>query len=144
MTAIALSLIVQVSTSAIPGQSYSEALNHSLRTGEPLVVLLGADWCPACVKMKRSILPQVAKAGGLTGVAFAYVDADRQPQLASQLAQGSSIPQLIRYERQGNQWERQLLTGAHATEKVAAFIQGRPDDSAKSRGWSAILSGWTK
>jgi thiol-disulfide isomerase/thioredoxin len=144
MSTIALSLILQASISADPDQTYSEALNQSLRTGKPLVVLLGADWCPACVKMKRLILPQVAKTGGLDGVAFAYVDADRQPQLASQLAQGSSIPQLFRFERRGSQWERQLLRGAHASEKVAAFIQGSPEDSSKSGGWSAILSGWIK
>jgi thiol-disulfide isomerase/thioredoxin len=144
MTTIALSVILQVSITTTPGQSYSEAFVQSFQTGRPLVVLLGADWCPACLKMKDSIVPEVTRAGGLDGVSFAYVDVDRQPHLASILSRGSAIPQLIRFEQRGSDWESQLLTGAHSTRKVTAFIQGGPDENKTPDGWAARLSSWAQ
>jgi thioredoxin-like negative regulator of GroEL len=144
MTTFALSVILQASVVATTGQSYSEAFARSYYTGQPLIVLLGADWCPGCVKMKEFVLPEVARAGGLRGVSFAYVDIDRQPQLASKLSRGNSIPQLIRFERRGESWESQLLTGAHSAGKVAAFIQGGPDENKTAEGWAARLSGWAQ
>jgi thiol-disulfide isomerase/thioredoxin len=144
MTTFALSVILQASAVAATGQSYSDAFARSYYTGQPLVVLLGADWCPGCVKMKNSVLPEVARGGGLQGVSFAYVDIDREPQLASKLSRGSSIPQLIRFERRGDSWESHLLKGAHSARKVAAFIQDGPDENKTAQGWAARLSGWAQ
>lgn len=148
MTSLALAVALQASMMGANSQgafaNYEEAFQGSIDTGRPLVVLLGADWCPACVKMKNTILPEVHQAGGLAGINMTYVDVDRDPRLASQLARGSSIPQLIRFERRGTQWESQLLTGAHSPRKVAAFIQGGPDENKTPAGWGARLSSWAE
>jgi hypothetical protein len=72
--------------------------------------------------MRNAILPQVAKAGGLDGVEFAYVDFDRQPQLAAQLSQSKSIPQLIRLQKTRLGWDSRVLVGAKAPREVHAFV----------------------
>jgi thiol-disulfide isomerase/thioredoxin len=143
MTNLALSVVLQASVLAAPGQPYDQAYQNSVASGRPLVVLLGADWCPACVKMKNSILPEVEKAGGLRCVELTYVDVDRQPRLAQGLSRGASIPQLIRFERKGDQWVSQLLTGAHSTRKVSEFL-ACPQPERGPPSWSARLSAWSQ
>ena len=76
----------------------------------PLVVLVGADWCPACRRMKK-ILPQAASAGTLGEVEFAYVNTDRQPELADRLLQSGSVPQLIRLEKTAAGWVHGKVMG---------------------------------
>jgi len=131
----------------VPRTDYATALKRSKASGRPLVVMLGADWCPACVQLKRSTLPQVAKLGGMKGVEYAYVDIDRDDKLADALTRAESIPQLIRFEKTKKGWARDLLVGAQSVKRVAAFIRGkaepkseeqRPDDLA------AVLTGWAK
>jgi thiol-disulfide isomerase/thioredoxin len=150
MTTLLMTALVQVSVLATPAGTataeadYATAFKRTMASGRPLVVLLGADWCPGCVKMKKTILPQVAKAGGLRDVEFAYVDSDRQPKLASRLSQGGAIPQLIRYEKTEEGWQRDLLVGAHSVKKVTSFVDGKQTKRAKPEGWRAGLTGWGK
>ncbi len=92
----------QAKRTAVPQTDYATAFKRSLESGRPLVVLLAARWCPGCVQMKESILPRVAKAGGLAGVEYAYVD--RDPRMARRLSQAAAIPQLIRYEKTEDGW----------------------------------------
>lgn len=113
MTTLLLAAILHTQATTLPNNDYANAHKQSLSSGRPLVVLLGADWCPGCVQMKNSIMPRVAKAGGLANVEFAYVDMDRQPKLAARLTRGGAIPQLIRYEKTKKGWKRDLLVGAH-------------------------------
>jgi thioredoxin-like negative regulator of GroEL len=134
----------------VPQTDYATALKRSTAAGRPLVVLLGADWCPACVQMKGSILPRVAKAGGLKDIEFAYVDLDRDPKLAGRLIQANAIPQLIRFEKTEKGWQRDLLTGARSVKQVSAFIAGeqRKRDERVTRdgpeSWTAALISWAK
>ena len=63
MTNITLVAFAQVSLLGAGQQDFDQACQQSLTTRRPLVVLLGARWCPACQKMKNTILPQVARTG---------------------------------------------------------------------------------
>jgi thioredoxin-like negative regulator of GroEL len=130
MTSLAIAAVVQASllaaTPTATPSDYSRAYQQSLTTGRPLVVLIGADWCPGCVVMKNRTIPEVARAGGLANVEFAYVDVDRQRKLAGQLARGQSIPQLIRFCPSERGWQSQVLTGAHPVEEVARFVKACP------------------
>jgi len=119
-----LLLIAVINLSSLPAQPshYDKAYWRSISSGRPLVVLLGADWCPGCRIMKGRILPEVAKVGGLANVEFAYVDVDRQTELAGELYRDNAIPQLIRFRRTNAGWESQHLTGAHSVQEVRAFI----------------------
>ena len=107
---------------AAPSQ-FDQAVRQSMAKGRPMVVLIGADWCPGCVVMKRRVIPEVVKGGGFAGVEYAYVDVDRQPRLAKQLSRAKAIPQLIRFHKTPSGWQSQLLTGAHSAKDVQRFIR---------------------
>lgn len=124
MTTLLMALVLQASVAPSGERTYAEAYHHSTQNGRPLVVMLGADWCPACVKLKKTIMPQVAQQGGLKGVELAYVDVDKEPALAKQLVRGDSIPQLVRFERGPKGWESKHMIGAQSPVKVAQFISG--------------------
>ena len=59
-------------------KTYADAYKTTQDTGKPLVVLIGADWCPYCQVMKTSVMPQVAAHGDLASVSFAYMNSDQQ------------------------------------------------------------------
>jgi len=122
MTNIILVALMQISAVGAEQGTFEQAYQRSLTTGRPLVVLIGAAWCPACQKMRNSILPQVAEAGGLNKVAFTYVDFDQQRQLASRLSRAKSIPQLIRFDRTASGWKTKCLIGAKSPREVYNFI----------------------
>jgi thioredoxin-like negative regulator of GroEL len=104
-----------------PG-TYAAAYDDTQTSGKPLVVLVGASWCPACQSMKTSIMPAVAAQGGLANIAFAHVNVDAQRNLASQLLEGSMIPQLVMYEKVGDGWKMSRLVGSQSVEAVQGFI----------------------
>jgi thioredoxin-like negative regulator of GroEL len=114
--------------------SYAEAHKVHSETGQPMVILVGAEWCPACVQMKNSAIPQVARRGLLKKVAFATVNTDQQGSLARKLMKGGSIPQLIMYRKTRSGWSRRLLVGKQSPEQIEAFInQGLEAQQAESQ-----------
>jgi thioredoxin-like negative regulator of GroEL len=123
MSTLALTVMVHASLLGASTDDYSQAYRRSVETGRPLVVLIGAQWCPGCVEMKNNILPKVAKTGGLDGVEFAYVDADRQPKIAAKLSRAQVIPQLIRLDKTKDGWKDQVLVGAQSPDKVREFLR---------------------
>lgn len=119
---LATALLLQTSIVAADVNGYATAHRRMLETGAPLVVLVGADWCPACQTMKQSTIPQAQRRGLFNGVAFAIVNTDHEPTLARQLMRGGSIPQLIMYRKAADGWRRQQLTGAQSIETLGGFI----------------------
>ncbi len=124
MTTLLMAVVLQAGIAGASEQTYAEAYYQSTQSGRPLVVMLGADWCPACVKLKNSIMPQVAQAGTLANVELAYVDVDKEPALARQLVKGGSIPQLVCFERGPKGWESRYMIGAQSPARIAQFIAG--------------------
>ena len=135
MTSLLMSLVLQTTlvgampqpAEATPArvlpQTFEAAYKTSVKNRRPLVVLLGADWCPGCVVMKKQVMPKVAKQGALAKVAYAYIDVDEQPKLAGQLLKGKSIPQLVRLEQQKKGWHVDHLIGAHKPKLVSNFVR---------------------
>lgn len=123
MNSFLLASLIPLAALPIESHEFDQAYQQSLGKGQPLVVLVGADWCPGCRVMSQRVLPQVARDGGFDDVAFAYVNFDRQRQLASTLVRGRAIPQMIRLQKTSKGWEKQYLTGVHPPEKVAEFIR---------------------
>src|SRR5687768_11420210 len=71
---------------AAPKQpTYAQAHKVTAETGRPLVILVGADWCSACRRMKQDAMPEVAQRGLLNKVSFAVVNTDREGPLAKKL-----------------------------------------------------------
>lgn len=127
MAGIFVAVVVQAVAAESPRPDFERAQHRSVVTGRPLVVLVGADWCPACQVMKKSILPQIAEAGGLQRMVFVYVDFDRRRRLASRLTRGKPIPQLIRFDRTPAGWTSRCLIGAQSVRQVGEFIGATGD-----------------
>ncbi len=110
--------------------SYNEAYADAQASGQPLVVLIGADWCPGCQTMKNSVMPALKANGSLEQVAYAQVNTDREGALAQKMMSGSSIPQLVMYYETEAGWQRKQITGARSANEISGWINGAVKESA--------------
>jgi thiol-disulfide isomerase/thioredoxin len=102
-------------------QKYHEAYNKAMKNGSPLLVIIGAKWCPACRQLKTDVLAEVGDKGGLKGVEVAFVDVDHDA-IASKVRQGKRIPQVVRYEQTPNgDWESRRLVGRKDRHSLLSF-----------------------
>jgi thiol-disulfide isomerase/thioredoxin len=132
-----MQLVLQAACVVGGTQSYEQAYDDTRASGRPLVVLVGADWCPGCRTMKHAVLPRIETSGRLAGVNYVEVDTDRRGHLADQLMRGGTIPQLIIFSQSADgRWHREQLTGAASEASVTAVIQ-RAVERADTRMSSA-------
>ena len=134
MTTLALSIALQASLLTASGHPYQAAYSKTCESGKPLLVLVGADWCPGCRTMKNSVIPELQRHGRLSKVEYAEVNTDQQKALAGKLLKGNSIPQLIMFEKVGTKWTRKQLIGAQSTNETGSFVarakQAQPPKAA--------------
>lgn len=123
MSSFAAVLIMNVLLGTQDTEQYDVAYAQAQENGKPLVVLVGAEWCPGCVKMKNQVIPVMKSNGSLEKVQFAQVNTDNDPELAEQLMRGQSIPQLIMYTKTDTGWKRSQMTGPKTVSEVETFIQ---------------------
>ena len=104
---------------------YAEAYKESVKEDKPLMVVVGADWCPACNSLKQSTLEPMAKTGELDEVSVAFLDLDKNPELARQVTKGEKmLPQIILFSRTGEgQWKRHHLKGYQSKQPVRSMIR---------------------
>lgn len=121
MTGITLAAMLQLSVVSADA-SYAEAHRAMMETGRPMVILVGAEWCPACRTMKHEVTPEVTRGGGFKDATFAIVDTDEQPELAHKLMKGNSIPQLVVYRKTEKGWRTNRLIGAQSPEAVEQLV----------------------
>ncbi|QDU25505.1 thiol:disulfide interchange protein precursor [Anatilimnocola aggregata] len=123
MSGLAMGLMLQAALLTSGADSYDTALQAAKDNGQPLVVLIGADWCPGCVTMKNSTMPSMARSGQLKNVNYATINYDQNPNLARQLMRGNSIPQLAVFIKTDKGWHREQVTGATSPGAVSAMLQ---------------------
>lgn len=124
MNPVAIMLVVHATLTSASTENYVNAHQAMNLTGQPMVVLVGADWCPACVTMKESVLPEVKRNGDLSGVGFAKVNLDQEPELAQQLLSGTTIPQLLVVEKNPDGGLKQTrFTGLQSSSLIASTIR---------------------
>jgi thioredoxin-like negative regulator of GroEL len=123
MSGIAMSLVIQAAVLAGGAQPYDVAFQNAQANNRPLLVLVGADWCPGCRTMKQSVMPRMAQAGKLKSVNFTEVNLDNEPGVAGKVMRGGSIPQLIVYAKTANGWHREQITGATSEAGVQALVE---------------------
>ena len=99
MSGLAMGLVLQAAMLVTGADTYETAMKTAQENGQPLVVLVGADWCPGCVTMKNSTMPAMARAGQLKNAQYVTINYDQNPTLARQLMRGNSIPQLIVFSK---------------------------------------------
>src|SRR5687767_292234 len=95
MTGLLLCIAMMAAPADHQPINYDDAYESANKTKKPMLILVSADWCPACRVMKQSTLPQLFREGKLAGVTYTIVDVDQMPRLSSQLMRSNSIPQLI-------------------------------------------------
>lgn len=123
MSGLAMGLVLQAALLTTGADTYDAALKTAQENGQPLVVLVGADWCPGCVTMKNSTMPAMARSGALKNVQYVMVNYDQNPALARQLMRGNSIPQLVVFSKTEKGWHREQVTGATSSGQVTGMIQ---------------------
>jgi thioredoxin-like negative regulator of GroEL len=123
VSSFAAVLVLNVLFGTQDTEQYNLAYAQAQENGKPLVVLVGAEWCPGCIKMKNQVIPVMKSNGSLEKVQFAQVNTDNDPELAEQLMRGQSIPQLIMYTKTDAGWKRSQLTGPKTVSEVEGFIQ---------------------
>ena len=118
-----VSLLMAVALSSVTSdqqlhQKYAEAYEQSVREQKPLMVVVGAPWCPACNVLKETTIKSMAKTGELDAVSLTMVNRDEDPELAQQLTKGERmLPQIIVYTpQQTGTWKRRKLTGYQLQE----------------------------
>ena len=104
--------------------------NGRMGQGQPLLVLVGAEWCAACERMKSSVMPELNRRGRLRQVTYATVDKDTEQKLASKLMSGATVPQLILFTKTPDGWARRQLTGMRNAEEVHTFLHDAIEKTA--------------
>jgi thioredoxin-like negative regulator of GroEL len=123
MIGLTASLTIQMAFLTSFASPYQSAYDQADKEGKPLLVLVGANWCPGCRTMKDEMIPELERDGGLSQVVFATVNTDEKPALSRQLLRGDSIPQLVLYIRSAKGWRRSQLTGVHEPGNIRQFIR---------------------
>ena len=142
MSGFALSVVLQAAMLTGGAQPYDVAFQSAQDNGRPLLVLIGADWCPGCRTMKQSVMPRMVQSGKLNSVNFASVNSDQNPALAAQLTRGGGIPQLIVFAKTPRGWHREKIIGATSEAGVQALISRAERRQAEATiPVSTVLSG---
>ncbi len=101
---------------------YEVAYRKAQEEKKPLVVLVGADWCAACKTMKSDTIAPMKSAGQFKEVVFTQVDKEAQPELASQVMQGNTLPQIVVFCESDRGWKKFSLTGLQSERRVKELI----------------------
>lgn len=105
-------------------QNYAEAYEHSVSERKPLMVVVGAPWCPACNVLKETTIRSMAQTGELDGVSLAVINRDDDPELAKKLTEGEQmLPQIIVYTQDKGSWKRRKLLGFQPKQPIRTLIR---------------------
>ena len=118
---IALAAMVGLALIAVAvkgGETVQVPVTAIVAQHQPVLVLVGASWCPACKQLRANLDAQ--------RVVYRYVDWDSDPNLAWRYAGGYSIPVVIWYESESRPMVWRRLVGAHPVARVLQFIRGNP------------------
>jgi len=102
--------------------TYKEAYRRAQTGDKPLLVLVTASWCPPCVQMKQTTIPELERRNSFDKFHFAKLDYDMEKELAGQLIGDRGLPQMIMFEKSNGQWLRRYLTGIQPPAKVEGFM----------------------
>jgi len=123
MLGLTVAVVLQIAAVGETRMDYPTAYQEAEKTGKPLVVLVGTEWCPACVTMKRSIMPKLLRTGRLRNVVYTEVDADMQPRIAHGIMSGGGYPQLAIFRKTGQGWKRKIIVGAQSEGTIETLVQ---------------------
>ena len=125
MVSLLLAVVLGSVTSASLKTDYAEAYKESVAQDKPLMVVVGAPWCPACNVLKQTTLEPMAQTGELDDVSVAILDRDANPELVKQLTKGERmLPQIIMFSKtDSGKWKRHHLKGYQPKQPVRNMIR---------------------
>lgn len=105
-------------------QNYADAYKESLAQHKPLMVVVGAPWCPACNVLKETTIKQMAQTGELDSVSLTVINRDEEPELVNELTRGEKmLPQIIVFTNDRGRWKRDQLMGFQPKKPVRSLIR---------------------
>ena len=106
-------------------QNYTLAYQQSVAENKPLMVVVGAPYCPACEVLKKTTIANMSRSGELDQVSLAVVDREKEPELAKQLMVNEGmIPQIIVYTKSPDgRWNRNKLMGYQPVQPVRTLLR---------------------
>ncbi|GAB4127312.1 MAG: thioredoxin family protein [Thermogutta sp.] len=122
--------------------SYKDAYQRARKEHLPLVVFVGAEWCPACRRMEQSVIPNLPASPIYRDAVFARVDYDQDTKLAEAITGGGALPQIVIFPPQGSSEKARRVIGAQPVEKLFQFLRDGlstkrgPNDSTAMNGVS--------
>jgi thioredoxin-like negative regulator of GroEL len=131
MTGLMLWIAIMAGATADQPLNYDDAYESATKSKKPMLILVSADWCPACRVMKQTTLPQLFREGKLVGVCYTIVDIDQMPRLSSQLMRSSTIPQLILWTPVSDGWQRTYLQGGQAPDRIVEMVRNGLDEQRR-------------
>ena len=123
VAALTLLAVLNAPTNSVEQLTYDVAYRKAQEEKKPLVVLVGAEWCVACRTMQSDTIHTMQNAGALKEVVYTHIDKDVQPEIAQQLMQGSTLPQIVVFCESDKGWKRFSLTGMQSERRVKELIQ---------------------
>lgn len=102
---------------------YDVAYRKARDERKPLLILVGADWCPACKTLKSDTIVPMKESGALKEVIYTQLDKDAHPELANEVMQGKILPQLVVFCQSDTGWKRFSLTGMQTENRVKELIR---------------------
>ena len=126
MVSLLLTVVLASITSENPRNTdYAAAYQEAMNAKKPLMVVVGAKWCPACKVLKSSTIQPMLTTGDLDDVSLALIDRDKQPELAQRLTKGDQLlPQIIVFNQtDAGQWERRKLIGYQPRQPIRNLIR---------------------
>ena len=125
MVSLLLAVVLGSVTSTSIKTDYAEAYKESVAKDKPLMVVVGAPWCPACNVLKQTTIEPMAQTGEFDQVTVAVLNRDTNPELVNQLTRGErTLPQIIMFTKTGGgQWKRHQLKGYQPKQPVRNLIR---------------------
>ena len=135
MVRVVLALLLSVAGTAVNKPlTYEEAIQQSQKENKPILILIGAKWCASCELMKRDTIEPMKSAGELKDVIVTYVDKDERPELAQQLMKGETLPQVVMFCKDSEQWRRLSLTGMQNKVRMQELLaRAKPAGDQQSK-----------
>lgn len=114
-----------VTSETVPQQNYADAYKRSVMEDKPLMIVVGAPWCPACNVLKDTTLSPMVDSGELDDVSLVMINRDEDPELANQVTNGvRTLPQIIVYSKEETgKWTRRRLVGFQTRQPIRTLIR---------------------
>lgn len=103
---------------------YDKAWNVAKNTGQPMIVVFGAEWCSPCKRMKQEVWEPLFQTRKLEPFLVAYVDIDKQREIYHKLVgQKVSVPTVLVFRKSGDGWQVKRKKGYQSQAQILEFLK---------------------